>query len=92
MLFVAMGSPKQEYWIASNLSLTGARFALGVGGSFDHLSGISRRAPKWMQRSGLEWFYRLAKEPTRLWRRYLIGNSAFIWLVVRQRLSFPRRP
>jgi N-acetylglucosaminyldiphosphoundecaprenol N-acetyl-beta-D-mannosaminyltransferase len=86
LLFVAMGSPKQEHWIASNVALTGARFALGVGGSFDHLSGLARRAPRWMQQSGLEWLHRLALEPRRLWRRYLIGNSAFIWLVFRDRL------
>ena len=86
LLFVAMGSPRQENWIASNLVLSGVRFALGVGGSFDHLGGSARRAPRWMQRSGLEWLHRLGQEPRRLWRRYLIGNSAFIWLVMRERL------
>lgn len=86
LLFVAMGSPKQERWIASNLGRTGVRFAMGVGGSFDHLSGLVRRAPRWMQRSGLEWLYRLVREPGRLWHRYLIGNTAFIWLILRQRL------
>jgi N-acetylglucosaminyldiphosphoundecaprenol N-acetyl-beta-D-mannosaminyltransferase len=87
LLFVAMGSPLQEYWIASNLATTGVRFAMGVGGSFDHVSGLARRAPKWMQRLGLEWLYRLSREPQRLWRRYLIGNPAFIWLIARQRLG-----
>lgn len=87
LLFVAMGSPAQEYWIAANLARTGARFALGVGGSFDHLSGLARRAPEWMQRIGLEWLYRLLREPRRLWRRYLIGNAAFIGLVIKQVLS-----
>ena len=86
LLFVAMGSPAQEYWIATNLALTGSRFALGVGGSFDHVSGFARRAPQWMQRSGLEWLYRLSREPRRLWKRYLVGNSAFIWLIVRARV------
>jgi N-acetylglucosaminyldiphosphoundecaprenol N-acetyl-beta-D-mannosaminyltransferase len=86
LLFVAMGSPVQELWIASNLGRTGVHFAMGVGGSFDHVSGFARRAPEWMQRMGLEWFYRLVREPRRLWRRYLVGNSAFTWLVVRQRL------
>jgi N-acetylglucosaminyldiphosphoundecaprenol N-acetyl-beta-D-mannosaminyltransferase len=83
-LFVAMGSPAQECWIASNLARTGARFALGVGGSFDHLSGLARRAPLWMQRAGLEWLYRFLREPRRLWRRYLMGNTAFVWLVIKQ--------
>lgn len=86
-LFVAMGSPAQELWIHSNLDATGAQFALGVGGSFDHISGLSRRAPRWMQQAGLEWLYRLAREPGRLWRRYLIGNTKFAWLVARQFLS-----
>lgn len=84
LLFVAMGSPAQEYWIASNLAGTGARFALGVGGSFDHLSGLARRAPVWVRGIGFEWLYRLLREPRRLWRRYLIGNTAFIWLVIKQ--------
>jgi N-acetylglucosaminyldiphosphoundecaprenol N-acetyl-beta-D-mannosaminyltransferase len=86
LLFVAMGSPVQEQWIVSQLARSGVRFALGVGGSFDHVSGLARRAPLWMQRSGLEWFYRLMREPRRLWRRYIIGNSAFAWLVLRQRI------
>jgi N-acetylglucosaminyldiphosphoundecaprenol N-acetyl-beta-D-mannosaminyltransferase len=87
LLFVAMGSPAQERWIAAHLHLTGVRFALGVGGAFDHLSGLARRAPKWMQESGLEWLYRFLREPGRLWRRYLIGNPVFIWMVIRQLFS-----
>ena len=87
LLFVAMGSPMQEIWIASNLAATGARFALGVGGAFDHLSGLSRRAPGWMQQAGVEWLYRLLSEPRRLWRRYLIGNLRFTWLVAKQLVS-----
>lgn len=84
LLFVAMGSPAQELWIAENLVRTSVRFAMGVGGSFDHLSGRSRRAPHWMQATGLEWLYRLAREPRRLWRRYLVGNALFVWLVAKQ--------
>lgn len=87
VLFVAMGSPAQEYWIATNLKATGVRFALGVGGTFDHVSGLARRAPGWMRQSGLEWLFRLICEPRRLWRRYLIGNSVFLWLIIRQRLA-----
>ena len=85
-----MGSPAQEYWIASNMRTPGVRFALGVGGSFDHVSGLARRAPQWMQRIGFEWLYRFLREPRRMWRRYLIGNSLFIWLIARQRLSHSR--
>lgn len=87
LLFVAMGSPTQEYWIASNLARTGVRFALGVGGSFDHVSGLVPRAPRWMQKLGLEWFHRLLREPRRLWKRYLVGNLRFVWLVARQLVS-----
>jgi N-acetylglucosaminyldiphosphoundecaprenol N-acetyl-beta-D-mannosaminyltransferase len=91
LLFVAMGSPRQEYWISSIVRRTGVRFALGVGGSFDHLSGLARRAPAWMQGAGLEWFYRLMREPRRLWRRYLVGNSVFVWLVLKQLVGLSRR-
>jgi len=87
ILFVAMGSPAQENWIAANLSATGVGFALGVGGSFDHISGLAKRAPRWMQRAGLEWLFRLCSEPRRLWRRYLVGNSVFLWLVSKQFIS-----
>ncbi len=87
LLFVGMGSPKQEKWIAENVAKTGARFAMGVGGSFDHIGGLVRRAPLWMQRAGLEWFHRLILEPRRMWRRYLVGNTRFVWIVLKQRFS-----
>jgi len=86
LLFVALGSPAQEYWIAANVGLTGVRFALGVGGSFDHVSGLARRAPRWMQRTGLEWLYRLVREPRRLWRRYARYNPLFLTGFARQYL------
>lgn len=85
LLFVAMGSPAQERFLAANLLEMSVPFSLGVGGSFDHVAGISRRAPAWMQRAGLEWLYRLASEPRRLWRRYLIGNTLFAILLWRER-------
>lgn len=87
MLFVAMGSPAQEIWIDANLAATGVHFALGVGGSFDHISGRVKRAPLWMQRIGFEWLFRLGSEPRRLWRRYLVGNTVFLWLIFKQILS-----
>jgi N-acetylglucosaminyldiphosphoundecaprenol N-acetyl-beta-D-mannosaminyltransferase len=87
LLFVALGSPAQEHWIASNVERSGVCFAMGVGGSFDHLSGRIPRAPRWMQRAGLEWLHRLVREPGRLWRRYLIGNTRFVLIVARQLLS-----
>ena len=59
---------------------------MGVGGSFDVVSGQIKRAPLWMQKIGLEWFYRLAQEPRRMWKRYLIGNIKFITLVINWKL------
>jgi N-acetylglucosaminyldiphosphoundecaprenol N-acetyl-beta-D-mannosaminyltransferase len=59
---------------------------MGVGGSFDVVAGIVKRAPLWMQKAGLEWFYRFAQEPKRMWKRYLIGNSKFIYFVLREKL------
>lgn len=60
---------------------------VGCGAAFDFLSGMKPQAPRWMQRSGLEWAFRLMAEPRRLWRRYLIGNSRFVWLMVLQALG-----
>jgi len=87
LLFVAMGSPAQERFLSANLEAMAVPFSLGVGGSFDHVAGISRRAPVWMQRIGMEWLYRFASEPRRLWRRYLIGNTRFALLLWRERRS-----
>ena len=87
LLFVAMGSPAQERFLGENLERLGVPFSLGVGGSFDHIAGLSRRAPRWMQRAGLEWAHRLASEPRRLWRRYLFGNARFALLLLRERLE-----
>lgn len=85
LLFAAMGSPAQELFLSSNLARLAVPFSLGVGGSLDHVAGISRRAPVWMQRIGMEWLYRFASEPRRLWRRYLIGNTRFALLLWRER-------
>jgi N-acetylglucosaminyldiphosphoundecaprenol N-acetyl-beta-D-mannosaminyltransferase len=62
---------------------------VGVGAAFDFLSGRKPQAPRWMQRSGLEWLFRLATEPRRLWRRYLVNNTAFLWALARR--GFPER-
>ncbi len=85
VLLVAMGVPLQERFIERNLAAMGVRVALGVGGLFDFYSGRIPRAPVWIRRAGLEWFYRLLQEPRRLWRRYLIGNFVFLWRVLRAR-------
>lgn len=84
MLFVALGAPKQEYWIHDHGLQLGVPILIGVGGTFEMVAGMVSRAPGWMQRTGLEWLYRLCLEPRRMWRRYLIGNLVFGAIVVRQ--------
>jgi N-acetylglucosaminyldiphosphoundecaprenol N-acetyl-beta-D-mannosaminyltransferase len=81
-----MGSPAQELFLDAHLERLGVPFSLGVGGSFDHVAGHVKRAPVWMQRVGLEWLDRLAREPRRLWRRYVFGNARFAAMLVRERL------
>jgi len=89
ILFVAISSPKKENFLYQNrLALSKVNFIMGVGGSFDVVSGKTKRAPLWMQKSGLEWFYRFIQEPSRMWKRYLIGNSKFISLVIREKFKF----
>ncbi len=84
VLFVAMGVPRQELWIHDHSARTRASVALAVGGLFDFYSGCMPRAPLWMRRIGLEWVFRLIQEPSRMWRRYLLGNIVFlarsVWL------------
>jgi N-acetylglucosaminyldiphosphoundecaprenol N-acetyl-beta-D-mannosaminyltransferase len=83
-LFVALGAPKQEYWIYDHGRKLGASVCLGVGGSFELVTGIVPRAPRWIQRMGCEWLFRLYREPRRMWRRYLVGNVQFAWIVLQQ--------
>ena len=88
ILFVAISSPTKENFLYDNKeTLRGVNFIMGVGGSFDVVSGLVKRAPLWMQKIGMEWFYRFAQEPKRMWKRYLIGNIKFIWMVFKARLS-----
>jgi N-acetylglucosaminyldiphosphoundecaprenol N-acetyl-beta-D-mannosaminyltransferase len=89
LLFVAITSPKKENFLHKYKDLLkGVNFTMGVGGSFDVISGLTKRAPKWMQLTGLEWFYRFLQEPGRMWRRYLIGNSKFIWMVFKEKFKW----
>ncbi len=78
VVLVALGAPRQEQWIESNMTATGATIAIGVGGLFDYYSGRIPRAPLWMRRLGIEWLFRLIQEPRRLWRRYVVGNVIFL--------------
>jgi N-acetylglucosaminyldiphosphoundecaprenol N-acetyl-beta-D-mannosaminyltransferase len=83
LLLVALGAPKQELWIDRFAAEIRPVVAIGVGGSLDFVAGRVKRAPKWMSRAGLEWTYRLAQEPRRMWRRYLIEDPAFVSIVAR---------
>lgn len=84
VLMVAMGNPLQERWLLANLEATGCRLGVGVGAFFDFSAERVRRAPIWMSRMGVEWVWRLAQEPARMWRRYVLGNPAFLWRVVKE--------
>lgn len=89
LLFAGMGSPRQEYWLAQHLQQTGCGVGIGVGGSFDVIAGRVRRAPGFVRRAGLEWLYRLLKEPYR-WRRQL-ALPRFVWLVALDGLGLRAR-
>lgn len=87
VLMCALGQPKQEFFMSQNLDRLNVKVAVTCGGMFDFFSETKSRAPLFMRRSGLEWLYRLAIEPKRMWRRYVIGNPLFLWraLVTRRR-------
>jgi N-acetylglucosaminyldiphosphoundecaprenol N-acetyl-beta-D-mannosaminyltransferase len=85
IVFVGLGCPKQERWMAEHRGRVNA-VMIGVGAAFDFHAGTVRRAPQWMQNTGLEWLHRLAMEPRRLWRRYLVTNTLFILGAARQLL------
>lgn len=85
VVWVGMSSPKQDRWMARMRPMLEAPVLIGVGAAFDFLSGSVRQAPRWMQRSGLEWAYRLGTDPVRLWRRYLVDNPWFLWELALQK-------
>lgn len=87
LLFVAITSPKKENFINKWRDQLGVDFVMGVGGTFDVVAGKVKRAPVWMQNAGLEWFYRILQEPGRMWKRYLITNSKFAYLLLKERLK-----
>jgi len=84
LLFVAISSPKKEQFLGRYQAEMKIPFAMGVGGTFDVAIGHVKRAPLWMQKSGLEWFYRFLQEPRRMFRRYFIEDMAFIWLFIKE--------
>ena len=91
ILFVALGNPKQELWLARNAAALDVPVALGIGGSFNFVAGRVKRAPRWMQKCSLEWVHRIAQEPGRLWRRYAYGLVKFSWLSLLHLLGGYRR-
>jgi N-acetylglucosaminyldiphosphoundecaprenol N-acetyl-beta-D-mannosaminyltransferase len=89
-----MGTPAKELWIDRHFRATGVPVSMGVGGSFDVIAGEVKRAPRWIQDAGLEWFYRFAQEPTRLFHRYFVVSLQFFFkvLAARFRPSAVERP
>ncbi len=90
LLFVGFGMPLQEYWIEENLGSLRAGIVLPAGSMIDYIAGEKKLTPAWMANTGLEWFYRLVREPRRLWKRYLLGNPLFIIRVMAERIRFGR--
>jgi N-acetylglucosaminyldiphosphoundecaprenol N-acetyl-beta-D-mannosaminyltransferase len=86
LVFVSLGCPKQERWMASMKGRIKAMM-IGVGAAFSVLSGVQKRAPIWMQKSGLEWLYRLVQEPKRLFKRYLTTNSIYIFILIKTKIK-----
>jgi N-acetylglucosaminyldiphosphoundecaprenol N-acetyl-beta-D-mannosaminyltransferase len=84
LVWVGLSTPKQERWMAAHVGRLDAKALLGVGAAFDIHAGLLPQAPRWMQRSGLEWLYRLGREPRRLWRRYLRNNPRFVVEILRR--------
>jgi N-acetylglucosaminyldiphosphoundecaprenol N-acetyl-beta-D-mannosaminyltransferase len=91
ILFVGLGCPKQEKWIHNNIGKLGINVALCTGAAFDFVAGSMKRAPEWVQKMGLEWFHRLLSEPGRLWKRYLVDDTVFLKMVMREYFKKSKR-
>jgi N-acetylglucosaminyldiphosphoundecaprenol N-acetyl-beta-D-mannosaminyltransferase len=81
IFWIGLGAPKQELWIYNNYRKLKHGVMIGIGAGFDYLAGRIKHAPEWMKNLALEWLYRLIQEPSRLWKRYLVTNSLFIWYI-----------
>lgn len=90
IIWVALGAPKQERWMAENYRRLDRGVMIGIGAGFDYLAGNTQHAPKWMKDFALEWLYRLIQEPGRLWKRYLVTNSLFMYYILLERLGLRR--
>lgn len=86
IVWVGLGAPKQDYWMAANIDRLEAPVLMGVGAAFDFHAGVKRQAPTWMRRNGLEWLFRFLTEPRRLAGRYIVGNSRFLALLAAEEL------
>ena len=91
IMWVGLGAPKQEQWMAKFSKELGVPVMIGVGAGIDYLAEAKPAAPTVLRHVGLEWAFRLAAEPRRLWRRYLLGNASFVWLLARERFAPPVR-
>ncbi len=90
IVWVGLGTPRQERWMAAHRSALEAATLVGIGAAFDFIAGTKRQAPRWIQRSGLEWLYRLLQEPRRLGPRYLVNNPRFVWHLALQHAGIRR--
>jgi N-acetylglucosaminyldiphosphoundecaprenol N-acetyl-beta-D-mannosaminyltransferase len=91
IIWVGLSTPKQEFWMDGHIGRIEAPVMIGVGAAFDFHAGLKSQAPSFMQKSGLEWFYRLLTEPRRLWKRYLINNPKFLTYLLLSKLGLRRR-
>ena len=91
ILWVGLGSPKQDFWMHMHRPLLSTPVIIGIGAAFDFIAGVKPQAPRWMQKAGLEWFFRLCCEPKRLWKRYLIGNSLFFYYMIKDLMGISPR-
>jgi N-acetylglucosaminyldiphosphoundecaprenol N-acetyl-beta-D-mannosaminyltransferase len=87
IVLVSLTAPKQDIWISENLKHLDTKIAIGIGGAFEVTAGLINRAPVWMQKAGLEWFYRFTQEPKRMFKRYFIEAPVFIPLVILQKIK-----
>ncbi|MCD8489451.1 MAG: WecB/TagA/CpsF family glycosyltransferase [Desertifilum sp.] len=93
VLAVGVGAPKQEKWIAKHKHrMPNVKIFLAIGATIDFEAGNIKRAPKWMSEVGMEWLYRLVSEPARLWKRYLVEDTRFFWLVLKQKMNLYQVP
>lgn len=92
IIWVGLSTPKQELFMSASFAALGVPVMIGIGAAFDLISGRVKQSPRWIQRSGFEWLYRLVMEPRRLWRRYLRNNPLFLWLFFLQATGLRRFP